>query len=95
VAVSTDTGAFPIWRSDGKELFYVKLGALMAVEVKPGSSFEAGVPKVMFDLAGKVRGNPVFAASPDGQRFLLVSQIDDTANLQFTVVVNWAADLKK
>ena len=93
--VSTDTGAFPIWRRDGKELFYVKLGALMAVEVKPGSSFEAGVPKVMFDLAGKTRGFPVFAASADGQRFLFVSQIDDTANSQFTVVVNWAADLKK
>ena len=93
--VSTDTGAFPIWRSDGKELFYVKLGALMAVEVKPGSSFEAGVPKVMFDLAGKTRGNPVFAATADGQHFLIVSQEQDTPNLQFTVVVNWSADLKK
>jgi len=93
--VSTDTGAFPIWRRDGKELFYVKLGALMAVEVKPGSSFEAGVPKVMFDLAGKTRGNPVFAATADGQRFLIVSQEQDTPNLQFTVVVSWAADLKK
>jgi hypothetical protein len=67
----------------------------MAVEVKPGSSFEAGVPKVMFDLAGKTRGNPVFAATADGQRFLIVSQERDTPNLQFTVVVNWAADLKK
>jgi len=93
--VSTDAGAFPIWRSDGKELFYVKLGALMAVEIKPSSSFEAGVPKVMFDLAGKTRGNPVFASTEDGQRFLIVSQEQDTPNLQFTVVVNWTADLKK
>ncbi len=93
--VSTNSGAFPIWRSDGKELFYVKIGPLMAVDVKPGSSFEAGVPKVMFDLAGKIRGNPVFAASADGQRFLMVSQEQDTPNLQFTVVVNWSAELKK
>ena len=93
--ISTDTGAFPIWRSDGKELFYVKIGALMAVEVKPGSSFEAGVPKVLFDLAGRVRGNPIFAVTADGQRFLLVSQVEDTANLQYTVVVNWTAELKK
>src|SRR5205807_4912582 len=49
--ISTDTGAFPIWRKDGKELFYVTQGALMAVEVKPGNSFEAGVPKMLFDLA--------------------------------------------
>ena len=51
--------------------------------------------KVMFDLAGKTRGNPVFAATADGQRFLFVSQEQDTPNLQFTVVVNWSADLKK
>ena len=93
--VSTDAGFFPIWRSDGKELFYFKLGALMAVEIKPSSSFEAGVPKMLFDFAGRNRGNPIFAATADGQRFLLVSQVDDTANLQYTVVVNWMADLKK
>ncbi|MDX6383985.1 MAG: hypothetical protein QOK48_1558, partial [Blastocatellia bacterium] len=52
-------------------------------------------PKVMFDLAGKVRGNPVFAATADGQRLLMVSQVEDTTNSQFTVVVNWVADLKK
>jgi eukaryotic-like serine/threonine-protein kinase len=93
--VSTDTGAFPIWRRDGRELFYIKFGALMSAEVKPGSSFEAGVPKVLFDLAGRTRGAPVFAATADGQRFLLVSQVEDPTNSQFTVVVNWSADLKK
>ena len=67
----------------------------MAVEVKPGGTFEAGVPQVLFDLAGRVRGNPVFAATADGQRFLLVSQPEDTANSQFAVVVNWTAGLKK
>ena len=93
--VSTDSGAFTIWRSDSKELLYVKLGGIAAVEVKPGSSFEAGVRKLLFDLAGRARGDPVFAVTADGQRFLIVGQTQDTANLQYTVVVNWIAELKK
>jgi eukaryotic-like serine/threonine-protein kinase len=93
--VSTDAGFFPIWRSDGKELFYFKVGAMMGVEVKSGSSFEAGVPKMLFDFAGRNRGNPIFAATADGQRFLIVGQVEDTANLQYTVVVNWTAEAKK
>ena len=67
----------------------------MAVEVKPGSSFEAGVPKALFDLTPLRATNTPYAVTPDGQRFLLVMQGQETANLQYTVVVNWTAEAKK
>ncbi len=50
---------------------------------------------MLFDLAGRVRGNPIFSASADGQRFLIVTQGQETSNLQDTVVVNWRAEAKK
>jgi Tol biopolymer transport system component len=44
--VSNSGGTSPRWRRDGKELFYLSLdGKLMAVEVKAGSTFEAGAAK--------------------------------------------------
>ena len=43
--VSTAGGVWPQWRRDGKELFFTALdGKLMAVPVKAGPTFEAGVP---------------------------------------------------
>ncbi len=95
--VSTTGGTAPHWRSDGKEIFYLSAGKLMAVEVKPGSSFEAGTPKTLFDFA-PLRGlTPYgnYAATADGQRFLLVTQRQALASLQYTVVTNLAAEAKK
>ena len=94
--ISTNGGQFPVWRSDGKELYYVSNdGKLMAVEVKPGGSFEATAPRMLFDLA-PVRANVgVFAVTAAGDRFLFVTTREEAASLQFTVVTNWAAEVKK
>ncbi|MGH9837226.1 MAG: protein kinase domain-containing protein [Blastocatellia bacterium] len=92
--VSTNGGIQPHWRSDGKELFYISDGKPMAVEVKPGSSFEAGMPKALFDLE-PLRATADYAVTADGQRFLFVTQGEATASLQYTVVLNWMAELKK
>ena len=93
--ISPNGGTQSHWRSDGKELFYLSGGKLMAVEVKPGSSFEAGVPKALFDLAPLRMGSGNYAVTADGQRFLFVMQGEATANLQYTVVTNWMAEAKK
>ncbi len=68
----------------------------MAVEVKMGSSFEIGVPKDIFDLAPlRAISGTTYAATADGRHFVLVTQGQEAAKLQFTVIVNWAAYLKK
>lgn len=91
-------GQLPCWRSDGKELYYLSLdGKLMAVEVKPGGSFEATAPRALFDLApawalGGTRSYTVTAA---GDRFLFIRAREEAASLQFTVVTNWTAEVKK
>jgi hypothetical protein len=94
--VSTNGGSQANWRSDGKEMFYLSGdNKLMVVEVKPGSSFEAGVPKALFNLA-PLRALPsVYAVTADGQRFLFITQGELPANLQYTVVMNWLAEVKR
>jgi eukaryotic-like serine/threonine-protein kinase len=94
----TNDGSEPQWRGDSKELFYTGGGKMWAVEVKPGRSFEAGVPKALFDLApvrAMISNDTSYTVTADGQRFLFVSQAQETPTLQYTVVVNWMADLKK
>ena len=47
--VSRDGGSYPVWRADGKELFYLGADAtLMAVPIDATREFEAGVPQALF-----------------------------------------------
>ena len=96
--VSTSGGEQPMWRRDGKELFYLAPGNhLMTVAVGTDSaSFQAGIPKELFQaqLATSALRN-VYVASPDGQRFLMLVPAGEAKAEPITVVVNWPALLKK
>jgi Tol biopolymer transport system component len=98
--VSTHGGVQPVWRNDGRELYYVGLdGKVMAVDVKPGPAFSAGLPVALFDSGlrpeGLTESRSSFAVSADGQRFLVNAIAADAGRVPITVVVNWAADLRK
>jgi Tol biopolymer transport system component/predicted Ser/Thr protein kinase len=92
--VSTNGGERPVWSRDGKELYFIGAdGKMMAVEVKAGAKFEAGLPKPLFD-SHFPSGLSRFDVSKDG-RFLMPVQLEQSANAPMTVVVNWTAGLKK
>ena len=99
--VSTAGGAQPQWRKDGREIFYLSADRkLMGAEVKAtGSTFEVGEPRMLFELRIQSVGLPgprnFFAAAGDGQRFLVNSLSGDQTARPTTVVLNWAADLKR
>jgi Tol biopolymer transport system component len=47
--VSSTGGAFPLWRDDGKELFYLtEDGRVMSAEIKSGAKIESSVPQQLF-----------------------------------------------
>jgi hypothetical protein len=48
--VSTAGGVFPVWRPDGKELYYLNsAGAMMAAPITvTGATLEPGTPVVLF-----------------------------------------------
>jgi serine/threonine protein kinase len=92
--ISTAGGGQPLWRKDGRELFYLSLdGKLMALDVKSGATLETGTPKVLFQTA--VRVVPQFdqyCVTADGQRFIVAESSRD--NRPISVVVNWPALLQ-
>jgi eukaryotic-like serine/threonine-protein kinase len=92
--VSVAGGSQPRWRRDGKELFYLAADRkLMAVKVRATpTSFEAGVPVVLFDLPNEGSRYDVAA---DGQRFLITRGVREAAPSPIIVVLNWMAALKK
>jgi serine/threonine protein kinase len=94
--VSKDGGVSPLWRRDGKELFYLSSigGTAMAVETKTGGTFQAGIPKPLFEVP---QGVLFWDVSPDGKRFLMAapSGANVVPRLSLTVVRNWQAALKK
>ncbi|MBI4480048.1 MAG: serine/threonine-protein kinase [Acidobacteria bacterium] len=97
--VSTGGGMVPLWRSDGKELFYLYRGRLMSAEVRTGAQFEAGAPQELFEpqvglTHGMEAGNH-YAVSADGKRFLIIRAKESTQAFPITVVLNWPALLKK
>jgi len=94
--VSNAGGCQPLWRGDGKELFYLTLdGKVAVIGVKPGSSLETGAPPILFQPPIQVNPNQTeYAVTRDGKRFIFREAIGETG-ARFTVVLNWAAGLKK
>jgi WD40 repeat protein len=69
VIVTSGGGRTPLWRGDGKEIFYLSAdGMVTAMEVKAGATFQAGVPKPLFPMPS---GVVFWDVSPDGTRFLM------------------------
>jgi len=97
--VSKGTGVEYRWRGDGRELYYRSGNRLMAVEITPGSTFQPGEPKELFESpvvgAGAFDRNPSYTVTRDGQKFLAVLARADNLTNVITVVMNWQAGLKK
>jgi Tol biopolymer transport system component len=84
------------WRADGRELFYVSFDRkLMAVDVKAGDTFENAVPRVLFESRIKVYPGWQFDVTPDGQRFLIDSDLVEASSAPITLVLNWTAGVKR
>jgi dipeptidyl aminopeptidase/acylaminoacyl peptidase len=94
--VSVSGGCQPLWNKDGTELFYVTLDAkLAAVAVKTGTGLETGTPHTLFQAPIRVNPNQTeYCVTGDGKRFIFREPVEASAQ-PITVVLNWAAGLKK
>ena len=88
--VSTSGGIQPQWRADGRELFYLGLdGTMMSMKVDTDRGFVADVPTALFPTRlQRNSGTGQYAVTPDGQSFLLRTDVLDEPQ-GFTVVLNW------
>jgi Tol biopolymer transport system component len=104
--VSDESGRWPIWSRDGRELFYRTNEGVMVAEVETeGPTFRVGKARKLFE--GRFRGGiqgislagfvfPDYDASADGQRFVMFPDEDDRlAKTQATFVFNWFDELQR
>jgi serine/threonine protein kinase/Tol biopolymer transport system component len=96
--ISRSTGTQPIWRGDGRELFFLTAdGQMMVVTVDTRTQFEVSkTPEALFDT-GITPGNGwrQYAVTKDGQRFLINTPARGSNPATLTVVTDWQAALRK
>lgn len=99
VSISTGGGGQPRWRQDGRELFYLGLDRrMMAVPIRQTPDRKrlhagAAVPLFTAPVAQTVPLQSGYVlsydVSPDGQRFLMNTVIEEPTLAPITVVLNW------
>src|SRR5262249_36159288 len=99
--VTTEGGSQPRWSRDGKELFYIASGQLVAVPVESkGDQLIFGQHRPLFRLPLYAHGDSGFDlvtrydVAPDG-RFLALLPAADEGIKPVIVILNWAEALKK
>jgi eukaryotic-like serine/threonine-protein kinase len=103
--VSTAGGTAPVWRSDGKGLYFLGLDStLIAVAIDTTGRVGAGTPQALFPTGMVNSGFTIqtdspgqtYAVSKDGQRFLINVRTLQSGDVPpLNVVVNWMAAIQR
>jgi dipeptidyl aminopeptidase/acylaminoacyl peptidase len=94
--VSSSGGNQPRWRRDGKEIFFVNSGKLMAVEVNATPArFETGPVRLVLDVVMRTDQRFPYDVAPDGQHFVVNAVVQESLVEPATLVVNWTAALPR
>lgn len=94
--ISKDGGDQPLWRADGRELYFVSPDRkLMAADLSLKGDIDVGAVKMLFPLRVSPNGisdnRSQYLPSPDGRRFLVLATADEELGQPAVVVLNWAA----
>jgi serine/threonine-protein kinase len=95
--ISSDGGISPFWAANGEELFYSNGEAMMVVKIETESSFRHGRPQVLFSGSYVFAGARNYDISPDGKRFLMIKEAEQTGETgtELIVVENWFSEIKR
>ncbi|MDB4881990.1 MAG: protein kinase, partial [Gemmatimonadetes bacterium] len=77
VTISSDGGAHPVWRGDGRELYYWRDGMLVAVQLGAAADDAPparGAQTVLFRAPYVIGVSTMYDVSPDGQRFVIARE---------------------
>ena len=66
---------------------------MMAAPVQAGATFEAGVPRMLFEVGRQLPVIVMFDVTADGQRFIMPVPTEEQASLPITIVTNWQQTL--
>jgi len=98
--VSRNGGTEPLWSHSGRELFFRDAqGGLVAVSVNPGTSFDAGAQRTLFNASDYLisQGHRMYDITPDDRRFVFLRPVDESQSaagpVDLVQVDNWLAEL--
>ena len=87
--ISNAGGTHPVWRRDGRELFYIQAQrSLMSVEIRSGTLAEPGRPQQLMETPG----SGLFDVTPDGQRFLFSAPSREERPEPIQIVLQWTGE---
>ena len=96
--VSTSGGSMPSWSHDGRELFFIAPDeSLMRSEIKRRPELDIGIPQALFvtQIKHQDEVHHQYDVSPDGQRFLINTLLEEEDATSITLVLNWFEELKR
>jgi len=94
--ISTEGGDRPMWRADGKELFYRGPdNSIMSVPIDYKNGFEVGMPVKLFErkLCEQDLNIYNYDVSVDGQRFLLNVPLEEDREQSFIIIQDWHKEI--
>jgi serine/threonine protein kinase/Tol biopolymer transport system component len=105
ILISTGGGTDPLWRHDGRQLYYRVGDQMMVVDFSGGPSPLVSKPRVLWKgnylagagsscgMAGPTSAN--YDITPDGDRFLMIEDASPAAECErLRVVSNWSLELR-
>ena len=99
IQVSVKGGFGPVWRDDGRELYYEGPQGLMAVPMtERDGALDAGTPQKLFAIrtqGGVINQPHNFEVAAHGQKFLVNTIVGDSDNHPLEVTLNWTTGLTK
>ena len=95
--VSTTTGSWSFWTSDGSEMIYKEeAGKLLSVTLTlENGDMRLGAPQPLFDHLGAKLEGPWLDLTADGERFLSVNTLASNPPAFCDVVVNWLEQVRR
>jgi len=105
IRISTNGGTDPLWRRDGRQLYYRLGDQMMVVDITYDPSLKTSKPRVLWrgnylagagsscGMAGPTSAN--YDVTPDGEHFMMIEDASSTAESErLWVVSNWSVELK-
>ena len=93
VRISTEGGREPLWSHSGRELFYRREDALMAVQVTMSPELTASAPVRLFSFPSSVRDiTRSYDITPDDRRFVMIERAAAASSMDAVNVVIGALD---
>ena len=91
IQLSSDGGGTPQWSTDGRSIFYVAGGALVAVDVglDPAGRLKASPARKLFEFApAHLLSDRGWTVTPDGSGFLFVKSLETDSRSEIVVRLN-------